>query len=563
MDLIDADVYAAQQSDNALYPGSPGVVAVSNSWTVPLADFTALGIEPANIDGYLVTPKGHTANGFSNAGIVFLASSGDPNDPGDNLPAASYDVLSVGGESDTIDLNGQQENFGYWSGSQGGNSTVAPTYHNPLVAADGDPITGVWMYDSTPNYDTNGNLIPTIEGGWSVSGGTSLSCPTWAGIVAIIDQGLNLRGYASMDNDQVDGLTPYDDRGTTAPGDQGPMWTTATDTTTTLITTTAPDGSQTTTTTTTTSQPVFTFTPFPETGYGILGLTESASSTWLDLVQGVGVPQDTDFALWSNKQTTVTSPPIVLSTTTIPLSPNTTETVTVTEIDVTTTQAPNKLYPDITITPVNGNTGWGYPDEFNGSSPRGGFIQDMVGGPTIAEGGSVTIYSDSIDSLYFTQQPVTTVAGEPINSQLPNGTEASLEVTAFLPTTHGVDTAFNGVADTVTIDILEAGTLIGTTTAVPVNGVATFTGLSLDRIGTYEFIASSPNINPAFSNAFNITAGVPTHLAFVGQPASFWQYSTMGSSVMVAAEDVFNNVSYLASGAKITLGILSGPAGAR
>ena len=568
-DLLDADVYAAEQ---------PGVVAVSDSWGGPpdAQIINGVAVEPQTLDGYLVSPNGHLDNNGMTGGVVFLASSGD--NGANSFPAASYNVLSVGGETTTVGLNGIVQNFGPWNNalgsSGGGESTTNPAYHDPIVALDADPETGVWVYNSSPDPGDG----PTIQGGWSVIGGTSFSCPAWSGLIAIVDQGLNLRGYGSMNNYQVDGLEPYDDRGTTAPGDESLSWTTTTVTTTPTTTTTVTPlvgpGSPVVTTVVGATTPVGLPTTVYDTyqvaatAYGIEGVEETSLDSWSDLVQpGVPAPKEDAFALWAHTQTvspvatsSVISPPVTLSTVTTGTTITTvTETITTTTTTTTTTTAPapGARVPDITLTPNNGNTGWGWPDELNGASPRGGFIQDMVGGPTIAEGGNVTIYSDSIDSLYFTQQPVNTVAGEPISSTSPG-----LQVTAFTPTTNGVDTAFNGVADTVTIDILEAGTLLGTTTAVPVNGVATFSGLHIDQIGTYEFIASSPNVNPAFSNAFNIMAGAPTHLAVVEQPASFWQYSLMTSPVVIAAEDRFNNITYLASGSKVALSILSGPAGA-
>src|SRR5438270_730564 len=46
---------------------------------------------------------------------------------------------------------------------------------NPDVAYDGDPNTGVAVYDSS-------------NGGWAVLGGTSAGTPQWAALVALADQ---------------------------------------------------------------------------------------------------------------------------------------------------------------------------------------------------------------------------------------------------------------------------------------------------------------------------------------------------------------------------------------
>lgn len=509
-DLLDADVYAAEQ---------PGVVAVSDSFGGNVGTQIINGnlVTPATLDGYLVTPTGHTDNDGLIGGVTFLASSGDPKagQTGDNFPAASRNVLSVGGYLTTIDLDGVIENIGPWTGSQGGPSTTSPTYNNPIVAADAAPDTGVWIYDSNPDpVDNNGSFAPVS---WAVIGGTSLACPIWAGVVGIIDQGLNLRGYGSMTTAQTEGLVPYDNRGTTDPGDEGPN----------LYNFSTGGFSQ---------NPNVNPDDWDYSGFGILGLTENSADTWGDLVQppNVMAPQDTSFPLWGHKTNSTTISTVITQTTTTP--------------------NPGQAVPDIVLTPVNGNTGWGYPNEFNGASPRGGFIQDMVGGPTIADGNPVTIYSDSLDSLYFTQQPSNTQVGQPIDS---NGLP-ELVVTAFSPTTDAVDQSFNGA---VTIQILESGTLIGTTTVTAVNGSAVFANLSIDQEGTYEFVATSADVNPAYSNAFNETATVATHLVVTQQPTSFWQYSTMPTSITVIAEDRFNDLSYITNGANVVMSILTGPPG--
>ena len=143
--------------------------------------------------------------------MTFLASTGDTGaDPGDapNYPSVSPLVVAVGGT--TLDVGGTSGNYS-WAGETGwsynspenfptsagggGISTFykAPTYQSnngidlgdgfrtvPDVSSDANPASGVWIYDP---YD-NGASTP-----WSVEGGTSLSSPTWAGLIAVADQG--------------------------------------------------------------------------------------------------------------------------------------------------------------------------------------------------------------------------------------------------------------------------------------------------------------------------------------------------------------------------------------
>lgn len=73
-------------------------------------------------------------------------------------------------------------------------------------------------------------------------------------------------------------------------------------------------------------------------------------------------------------------------------------------------------------------------------------------------------------------------------------------------------------ATNVTVSLVEAGTLAGTLTAAPVNGVATFTDLSIAAAGTYHLAFASGALTGATSSAFVIPAAVdsvaPTAGAF-------------------------------------------------
>ncbi len=505
-DLLDADVFAAQLK---------GVVAVSNSWGIDLPDLEAdvppyvPSNEPATLDGDLVTPTGHMDNNGMSGGVVFLASSGDTGT--DEFPAASRNVLSVGGETDTIDLNGVIQNIGPWAGSGGGPSTTAPVYNNPIVALDANPATGVWVYDSSPDPADG----PVIQGGWAVIGGTSFSCPVWASTIAIIDQGLNLRGFGSMNNEQVLGEQPYDERGATSPGDTGPTITSDSSTTPATVTVLGD----------------------PASGFGILGLAENDLATNDDFTQlpggNDGGVNDKNFPLWGHM----------------------TNSVTVGTITTTTTSpSPGVPVPDITVTPTNNNTGWGFPNNDSGNiglddaanpafSARGGFIQDMVGGPV-----GLTIFSDTLDHLGITQQPGNANVGQAL---------PIITVAAFSPTTNGVDTSFNGL---LTIRLLEAGTLIGTTTVNASGGVGTFSNLSINKTGVYQLEISSSNVDPVTTLAFNVFPSAATHMVIVAQPTSFWQTSSMISSIVVLLEDQFDDVAS-GSGIPVTLSINSGPLG--
>ncbi len=147
-------------------------------------------------DGTFTTPTGHS-------GVTFVASSGDDGAP-DSYPAASPNVLSVGGTTLNLSAAGNILSETAWSGSGGGISTVEaqPAYQkgvvtqsstfrtDPDVSYDADPNTGFGVYDS---YN-NGTKRP-----WGQWGGTSDAAPQWAALIAIADQGRILAGKGTLD----------------------------------------------------------------------------------------------------------------------------------------------------------------------------------------------------------------------------------------------------------------------------------------------------------------------------------------------------------------------------
>jgi subtilase family serine protease len=122
---------------------------------------------------------------FNKSGVTFVSSSGDDG-YGVSWPAASAYVLGVGGTTLDLDGSGNVTSETSWSGSGGGISayTARPSYQAgwqnaayrtvPDVGMLGDPNTGVAIY---------------INGTWSyLWGGTSLSAPMWAGLIALANQ---------------------------------------------------------------------------------------------------------------------------------------------------------------------------------------------------------------------------------------------------------------------------------------------------------------------------------------------------------------------------------------
>ncbi|MDR7240869.1 S53 family peptidase [Neobacillus drentensis] len=154
----------------------PGVRVVSMSWFIPEVSFEGI------FDFH-----------FQHPGIVYVAASGDSGGL-TVYPSASPFVLSVGGTSLVFNSKGKFLGETGWSGSGGGPSQFEPepnyqigfvpgtggTRGTPDVSLNADPATGVSVFTSSPT--------PAGVTGWLTAGGTSVSAPCWAAIIALADQ---------------------------------------------------------------------------------------------------------------------------------------------------------------------------------------------------------------------------------------------------------------------------------------------------------------------------------------------------------------------------------------
>jgi hypothetical protein len=185
-------VEASNDSETGLFSAvqwtanRPGVSVVSMSF--------GLAEQPSetSLDAIFTTPAGHE-------GVTFVAASGDEGTI--SYPAASPNVLAVGGTSLTVDSSGNYLSETAWSGSGGGVSAYEgePGYQksvqgtgqrtSPDVAYNASPSTGYWVYDSFDNSQSP----------WQSVGGTSAGAPQWAALIAVADQGRALQGLGTLD----------------------------------------------------------------------------------------------------------------------------------------------------------------------------------------------------------------------------------------------------------------------------------------------------------------------------------------------------------------------------
>jgi hypothetical protein len=215
----NSSLYAGEQTAAAL-----GANEISNSWG---------GQEP-NADNAA----------FNHPGIVITASSGDygyldwfSEEPAQaaNYPASSPHVVAVGGTRLTLSAAKTWESETVWndggsssgklegSGADGGGCSGrfgAPAWQLALpnwaavgcgttravadISADGDPYSGVAVYDSTES--------PRGEKGWAAIGGTSVASPIIAAAFALAggSQGVAYPGRLLYENLQQDPASLHD-----------------------------------------------------------------------------------------------------------------------------------------------------------------------------------------------------------------------------------------------------------------------------------------------------------------------------------------------------------------
>ncbi|MBI3749060.1 MAG: hypothetical protein HY262_09495 [Chloroflexi bacterium] len=173
---------------------------------------------------------------------------------------------------------------------------------------------------------------------------------------------------------------------------------------------------------------------------------------------------------------------------------------------------------------------------------------------------------DVADQLAFSTQPSST-----FSAGLAWSSQPAVAVRA------NSSTATHDQGTVVTLSI-QAGTgatgatlsCTGGLSATAVNGIASFTGCSIDKVSPtspsnpYKLVASAANLTSAVSSSVAITAGPATKLGFTAQPTSGVAAQAFPIQPIVAVQDAGGNtvLSGTNSNATITLSLGAAPAGA-
>jgi subtilase family serine protease len=190
-DDVDSSMMAAID-----YAASHHVDAISNSWGEP--EFSGQQALDTHCQA---------------TGALCVFASGDAGNPG-LYPAASPNVLAVGGTTLDLTTTGRVRSEIAWQGSGGGVSVYEPrpAYQRaadpytlgrgiPDVSFDGDPNSGIANYYASiviyagHRYD--------FGEGWQEVGGTSAGAPAWGAILTVADQQRAAAGRLPLTTAQI------------------------------------------------------------------------------------------------------------------------------------------------------------------------------------------------------------------------------------------------------------------------------------------------------------------------------------------------------------------------
>jgi len=148
----------------------------------------------------------------------------------------------------------------------------------------------------------------------------------------------------------------------------------------------------------------------------------------------------------------------------------------------------------------------------------------------------------------------------------PSSTAATATITPAVEVTArdaqgNTDLMFSGSVHVAIANNAGGGTLSGDVDVTAVNGVAAFSTLSIDHIGTgYTLAATTTGVNGDTSTAFNITVGAATTLSFLVQPSTTSGGAAINPAVQVEILDAGGNRVTSATNT-VTLAIADNPGG--
>jgi len=163
-----------------------------------------------------------------------------------------------------------------------------------------------------------------------------------------------------------------------------------------------------------------------------------------------------------------------------------------------------------------------------------------AGALTTALSSSITISHGAAAKLAFTSQPPASIA-----------TAAGFGAVVTVQDAAGNTVTGNSSQVSVALTTANGATLNGTKSVAALNGVATFSGLAVTKIGSYSLTATDSALASATSSTFAITPGAAASIVFTTQPIDPLAGAAFG--VAVSIEDAVGNVETADSTTQITL----------
>src|ERR1017187_1278221 len=179
--------------------------------------------------------------------------------------------------------------------------------------------------------------------------------------------------------------------------------------------------------------------------------------------------------------------------------------------------------------------------------------------------GNYTLTASSAGNIFTATAPAPFTIATATPSVIQITQDAPAVATAgvvFSPavTVHVADSLGNPATNTlVTLSLLGGGSLSGTVAqATAINGVATFSNLSISLAGTnYTLVANSVNSLSVTGNTFTVTSATGSKLVYTSVPAVTNVAGSTLSNFVVQVQDPFNN-NVPGSGVPITMCLASG-----
>ncbi len=425
-------------------------------------------------------------------------ASGDSGAPAE-YPAASPNVVSVGGTTLNLTSQATISSETVWTGSTGGVSSFEsePNYQKGVVTqTTTHRATPDVAYDSNPNtgfpvYDSYGTSAP-----WGQYGGTSDAAPQWAALTAIADQGRALAGLSSLTSTQL--LTDL----------------------------------------------------YQMPGSGFHDITSGASSgspsisasAGYDLVTGRGSPA-ANLIVGSLVGSTPAAPTATHFSVTAPSSLTAGGTFSITVSALSSSNANVAGYTG-TVHFSSSDVAAGLPADYAFTAADAGV--HTFTGLTLKTAGNETIAATDKTTSAVTGS--TTIAVNPATAthlafvQQPTSVTAGSSITPAV--TVRVYDAYNNLVsvdntDRVTLSLganSSPGSLSGTTTVTVTGGTATFGNLSINQAGSYTLVAGSGSLAGATSSSFSVTT-VPVSGSTVIESfdSGLGSYQEVGASVPSAS----------------------------